>query len=245
MVSRFDALLRFASLRLGRRLGTEVTPGLTRKEMSDPSVRAQTQLSSLLKDGALRGSIRIPNTVGPMQVHVDLQAGRVTCQVELDAPKQGRPVTRVKWLIRQLRGATDDVRIEAATAHQRGPGAAELLKAVRQTPESLVADKGRDLRSFRVAKTTPIGTKRGTGRGAFIDSVLTAVDSFYSDVLQHLKAWAAAPPPMREPVETPPVTPRSLASTAHSSQDGPDPLVAEDSSPHDTSPPARSNDSTD
>jgi hypothetical protein len=125
--------------------------GLTRKEMSDPSVRAQALLSSLVQDGVLRGSIRIPNTVGPMQVHVDLRAGRVTCQVELDAPKQGRPVTRVKWLVRQLRGARDDVRIEASTAHQRGPGAAELLKALRQTPELLVTDKSRDLRSFRVA----------------------------------------------------------------------------------------------
>ena len=36
VVARFDALLRFASLRLGRRLGTEVVPVLSRKEPPTP-----------------------------------------------------------------------------------------------------------------------------------------------------------------------------------------------------------------
>ena len=41
VVARFDALLRFASLRLGRQLGTEVVPVLSRKEQADPALRAQ------------------------------------------------------------------------------------------------------------------------------------------------------------------------------------------------------------
>ncbi len=40
VVARFDALMRFTSLSLGRRLGTEVVPVLTRKELADPSLRA-------------------------------------------------------------------------------------------------------------------------------------------------------------------------------------------------------------
>ena len=36
VAARFDALLRYASLRLGRQLGTEVTPALSRKELADP-----------------------------------------------------------------------------------------------------------------------------------------------------------------------------------------------------------------
>jgi hypothetical protein len=68
-----------------------------------------------------------------------------------------------------------------------------------------------------------MGTKRGRGRGAYIDSLIEAVDAFYADVLQHLKAWSAAPPRMREPAETPPVSPPSLAATAQSSQDGAEP----------------------
>ena len=75
-------------------------------------------------------------------------------------------------------------------------------------------------RASALALSAPLGTKRGRGRGAAIDSVLTAVDTFYGEVLQYLKAWTAAPPKLREPAELPPQTPAALVSTALSSQDG-------------------------
>lgn len=81
-----------------------------------------------------------------------------------------------------------------------------------------------------------MGTKRGRGRGSFIDSVLGATDTFYVDVLQHLKAWSAAPPRMRASggpdVEPEPVKPASLSSTDLSSQDGPEPASAQTSPPN-------------
>jgi hypothetical protein len=190
--------------------------------MTDPTVRAQALRASMVSQGVLEGGIRIPNTVGDMHVNVDLRAGQITCHVDLEAPKEGRPATRVNWLLKQLRQAPDTVRVEAFTTHQRGPGATAMVPDIRANPTTLVADAKKELRSFRIAMTVPMGSKRGRGRGAFIDSLLAAVDGFYGDVLQHLKAWAAAPPKMREPVETPPVSPKSLASTAQSSQDGPE-----------------------
>jgi hypothetical protein len=72
---------------------------------------------------------------------------------------------------------------------------------------------------FRVALDRPLGAKRGRGRGSFIDSVLDAVDLYYAEVMQHVKAWTATPPKVRESLEVPPVAP-SLVSTALSSQDG-------------------------
>ena len=152
----------------------------------------------------------------------DLRAGTVTCHIDIDAPREGRPTTRVNWLIRQLKAAPDGVRIESRAAHERGPGAADLLKNVRENPGLLVADPSRELRSFRVALTASMGTKRGRGRGCFIDSVLSAIDAFYADVVQNLKIWAAAPPRLRPEVETEqPTVPPALVSTALSSQDNP------------------------
>lgn len=84
-----------------------------------------------------------------------------------------------------------------------------------------MTDPKREVRSFRVAMSVPMGVKRGRGRGAFIDSVLDLVDTFYGDVVQHLKAWSAAAPKLREPVQVPDVPP-VLASTSLSSQDGPE-----------------------
>jgi hypothetical protein len=167
----------------------------------------------------LRGAIKIPNAIGPLVVTADLRAGRIACHVDVDAPREGRPTTRVNWLVRQLRAAPETLRIEASVAHSRGPGTAELLKVVRVEPTKLVADPTKELRSFRVALSSSLGSKRGRGRGSFIDSMLDAVDAFYGEVLQYLKAWSAAPPKLREEPE-PPTRPVALSSTALSSQDG-------------------------
>ena len=220
VAARFDALIRYASLRLGRTLGAEVVPVVSRKEAADPTVRGAALVDSLAKDGRLSGGIRIPNAVAPVHLDVDLRAGRVTCWIELDAPKEGRPATRVNWLVRQLKNAPEGLRVEAVAAHSRGPGAVSLLKDVRLDPAVLVQDPKRELKSFTLALTAPLGTKRGRGRGAAIDSVLVAVDTFYGDVLQHVKAWTAAAPKMREPAEAPAGTAPALVSTALSSQDG-------------------------
>ena len=225
VVSRFDALLRFTSLRLGRRLGTEVVPVLTRRELADPALRAQALTQMLCDSGQLAGAITIPGTVGQLVITADLRASRITCHTDIDSPREGRPTTRVNWLVRQLKNAPASARIECFQAHARGSSAAELLSTVRVTPASLVADPARDIRMFRVAAVTAMGTKRNGVRGSFIQSVLDATDEFYAGVLQDLKAWSAAPPKMR-PIsptapDAEPTRPASLSSTDFSSQDGP------------------------
>lgn len=233
VAARFDALLRYVSLRLGRTLGTEVVPVASRKEAADPTLRAAALIDGLVRDGRLTGAVRIPNAVAPLQIEVDLRAGRVTCQVDLDAPKEGRPTTRINWLIRQLKGAPEGLRVEAFASHSRGLSTASLLKDLREDATVLVQDPTRELRSFRLAVSVPLGAKRGRGRGAAIDSVLAAVDSFYGDVLQHLKAWTAAPPKMREAAEPPKDISPALVSTALSSQDGVEPVVSVDAASRD------------
>jgi hypothetical protein len=157
-----------------------------------------------------------------LHVTADLRAGQVVCHVELDAPREGRSTTRVNWLVRQLRNAPETVRLEAFAMHARGAGSAALLAAVRTDTATLINDPKRELRAFRVAQSFPMGTKRGTGRGAFIDSVSAAIDAFYESVVQNLKPWAPTPPRLRsdeESVDRPTDVPAALVSTALSSQD--------------------------
>jgi hypothetical protein len=220
VAARFDALLRYVSLRLGRTLGTEVVPVVSRRDAADPNLRTAELVDNLVKEGRLAGAIRIPNAVAPLNIELDLRANRVTCHVDVDAPREGRPTTRVNWLLRQLKSAPDALRLEAFALHTRGPGAADLLKAVREDPALLVQDAKKEVRGFRIALTSQLGTKRGRGRGAAIDSVLDGVDTFYGDVLQYLKAWTAAAPKMREVAELPDDRRPALVSTALSSQDG-------------------------
>jgi hypothetical protein len=223
VAARFDALLRYVSLRLGRTLGTEVVPVLSRKEAADPALRTAALVDALAKEGRLSGALRIPNAVAPLNIDIDLRSGRVTCMVDVDAPREGRQTTRVNWLVRQLKNAPETLRMEAFAMHARGVSTASLLKDVREDAAVLVQDPKKDLRTFRLALTAQLGLKRGRGRGGAIDSVLGAVDTFYGEVLQHLKTWTAVPPRMREIADVSDEKPPALVSTALSSQDGEEP----------------------
>ena len=222
VVGRFDALMRFTCLRLGRQLGIDVVPALSRNQLANPAVRTAELVQQLVGSNQMTAGIRIPSAVGPLSVTVDLRASRIICHVDVDSPREGRPTTRVNWLVRQLKNAPDDLRLEAFAMHARGIGTAALLGKVREDPSALIGDPTKELKSFRIAQTTAAGLKRGRGRGGFVDSILDAIDLFYINVLQNLKPWMPSPPRMRpeeaeiphEPVRAP------LISTAISSQDG-------------------------
>jgi hypothetical protein len=128
-----------------------------------------------------------------LDIVADLRAGRVSVAVDVDAPREGRPATRVNWLARQLRDAPEVLRIDAFTANSRTSTSA-LLRAVREDPGVLIDDPKRDLRTFRIIATSPLGTKRWVGRGGFIDSVLAALDGFYGSVVQQVRPWTARAP---------------------------------------------------
>jgi hypothetical protein len=192
-LSRWDQLLRYAALRLGRELGADVQVVLTRKEVADPNLRAAALAKDIVERGVLTGSLRIPDAIAPIDVTADLRAGRVIVSVDVDAPREGRAATRVNWLLRQLRDAPDALRIDAWTVGAR-TSTSELLRVVRDDPTRLIESTHKELRTFRVAASSPMGTKRSAGRGGFIDSVLAAVDGFYAAVVEQLRPWAPKAP---------------------------------------------------
>lgn len=219
-VSRFDGLLRYIGLKLGRRLGTDVVIGLTRKEAQDPMLRANVLLQSLTENGSLAGALKIPATVGPITVTADIRAGQVICTIDLDAPRDRRSTARVTWVLRQLKAAPDTTRLESFFLHGRTAGAASLLKDARNSPTTLAPDAHRDLRYFRIACSSKLGTKAGHRSGSFIDSITNAVDAFYENIVQNLKPWAASPPKLR------PDTHDDITSAATT------PIVADDLTAH-------------
>jgi hypothetical protein len=227
VASRWDQLIQYLALRLGRQLGTEVEPALSRRELNEPALRSQAVVAGLVSRGLLEGGLRIPGAAGSVVLAADLRAGRITCSLDVDAPRDGRPLTRVNWLLRQLKNAPDMVRIDAFAQYARGASTSELLRDARANPGLLVGDPKRELRSFRITMAATMGTKRGQGRGSFVASVLELLDAFYTEVVHTTKPWAATPPKLRAPVmpDQPHAVSTALVSTALSSQDGvaPDP----------------------
>ncbi|MDX6288128.1 MAG: hypothetical protein QOG53_3613 [Frankiales bacterium] len=222
VAAKWEQLVRYAGMRLGRQLGIEVLPALSRRDLANPGSRMQEQMTSLVSKGTLTGSLRVPNTVGPVVLTADLRAGQVSASLSVDAPKEGRPLTRINWLLRQLKDAPDDLRIDAFTPWSRGTSRSDLLRKVREDPSLLLDEQKREIRSFTLTLSKSSGSKRGQGKGSFVGSVLDLLDSFYKGVVQSVKGWSPAPPKLRQPEPgqlTEPNIPNELVSTALSSQD--------------------------
>ncbi|MDN3495739.1 hypothetical protein QL996_07360 [Planococcus sp. APC 4015] len=220
VAARFDALLRYGALKLGQRLGADVTQVLTKAETANPALRIAAVTDMLVNEGKMSGAIRIPNAVSPLTLTVDIRAAQITCSFSTSAPAEGRPTTRVNWVLRQLKDAPDTLRVEAFAARQRG-GTAELLKTAREDPNVLVADASKEIKSFTVTYIGKMGASRLAGRSGFIDSVMDAIVVSYDVVGQRLKDWSAAPPRLRKPEEVvvDDAVPKDIPSAALSSQD--------------------------
>ncbi|HEX2578062.1 MAG TPA: hypothetical protein VHK88_17065 [Aquihabitans sp.] len=227
VASRWDQLVRFACLTHGQKLGVEVQPLLTRKELADPLLANQALVAGLAESGVLQRDIKIIGAVAPLTLGADLRSQKVTCSLSIDAPKEGRATTRVNWLVRQLKDAPENLRIDTFVVNGRSVAASELLKDVRENPALLVPDPSKELRAFRLVLAAPMGAKRGKGRGSFIGSVLNVLESFYESTAQNLRPWAPSAPKLRPVPEQVDAEAQeqgvshSLVSTAASSQDGP------------------------
>lgn len=207
VADRFGGLISFAAMRLSRELGIGVRPMVAQVQLRDPAKYLQEAVTTFTSTGRLQGALRVPAAVAPIKVTADLRAGLIHCAVTVPAPREGRSTTRVNWLVRQLKAAPGNLCIEASTAWQRGRGPARTLDQAREDPKSLVDDPDHELRSFTVSLSSNAGPARGQGHGSFVNSVLAAVEKFYTDVVQHIKPWAAAPPRVKD---TEPASPGEL-----------------------------------
>lgn len=190
---RYEQLMSFAAMRLSRELGVEVRPALSRNDMKEPARRLQTAVTTLAETGILSGGLRVPNAAAPIEVTADLRAGRIRCSMTVDSPTTGRAATRLNWLLRQLRESKGQVYVEAIAVRQRGKGPVRTLSELRETPKLALDDPAKELRAFTVSLSANAGTKRGKASGSFVTSVLETVDTFYAEVVQHIKPWTAPP----------------------------------------------------
>jgi len=198
VADRFGSLISFAAMRLTRELGTIVRPMVAQAQLRDPGRYLQEAVTTLTDTGRLQGALRVPAAVAPIKVTADLRAGLIHCSVTVPAPREGRPTTRVNWLVRQLKTAPAHLCIEASTAWQRGRGPARTITQVRSDPKVLLDEGGNELRSFTLTLSSNAGPARGQGHGSFINSLLAAVETFYTDVVQHIRPWNAGPPKVKE-----------------------------------------------
>lgn len=127
VTDRFGGLISFLALHLSRDLGTGVRPVVSQAQLRDPAKYLQEAVNEFVGTGSLQGSIRVPDAVAPIKITADLRAGLVHCSVTVPAPREGRPTTRVNWLVRQLKTAPGLVCIQPAVVGQRAADRPEPL----------------------------------------------------------------------------------------------------------------------
>lgn len=186
---RFDQLIRHVALQLSALLGVDVR-SIPPRNAPDAATRCQ----QLADSGLLFGTLRVPGAVDLIVLSADLRSERVGCSIQVGAPRDGRLLTRINWLLRQLPEARDSIRVEAALSGTRGASTAELVGVLRKNPESLIPKDGRDIRAFKVVMEAPIGAKRAAVPGGLIGSVRDLTNAFYAEVVQNLNPWSARPP---------------------------------------------------
>jgi stress response protein SCP2 len=191
--ARFDQLVQHVGLQLSSALGVDVQ-ALAPRNAPDAVSRCQ----QLADSGVLFGCLRVPGAVDVLVLSADLRTDRIGCSISIEAPREGRPLTRVNWLLRQLPDTTRDaLRVEAQLAGGRGATTAQLLGALRESPDKLLSADGRDIKAFKLVLEGPMGAKRAAGSGGLIQSVRATTFSFYAEVVQNLRPWSARPPKLQ------------------------------------------------
>jgi hypothetical protein len=226
VVERWEQFVEYLCLGLSQDLGVQVLSAHSRAR--DGQDWADSLLKQLEKDGLLSGSFRVPGAVGPIEVEADLRARLTRASVKVTAPKEGRPQTRINWILRQLKKAPEDLRVEVQFARTKETTAL-LLKDAREAPAGLLSptDPKREPRSFTLSLARPLGTKRGRGERSFVLETRRQVVSFYGDLVEGLSEWRPKAPKL--PAEKPSEDAGDPRRTIPSVSDAPTPGHASES----------------
>jgi hypothetical protein len=193
VVDRWEQFIEYLCLGLSQDLGVQVLSAQSKAK--DGERWTEALLTALEAAGKLTGSFRVPGAVGPIDVEADLRARLTRTSVKVNAPKDGRPLTRVNWILRQLNKAPRDLRVEVQFVRTKETTAL-LLGDALENPKALLSpsDPKREPRSFVLSLARPLGTKRGRGERSFVLETRRQVVGFYGELVENLRDWQPKAP---------------------------------------------------
>ena len=202
VVQRWDGFLKKVAFRLRARLGVDVQRKASRAERNDPTVRIRNLHTTVINDGELRGTFRIPDAAGDLRVVVLLAARSVRYAIEVDAPREGRAKTRINWLLRQL--ASEDVPGDMlVTAHwdQRKLSSQARVRDLKENSDLLLQDsyghmlpKEASPRLFSLDWTIALPKGKGRSTAPVLEGIAQTVEEFYKRVVEGLRPFVPRAP---------------------------------------------------
>jgi hypothetical protein len=200
VVNKFESLMRFVAFKLSARLGVQVREIAPKIAKDDPKKYLLESTNNFVNTRTLTGKISVPGAVSDIEITADLRANQVLCQIQVSAPNDGRSLTRVNWLLKQLSDAPKSTRIEVFVKNGRQAASVAMLSDAVADPKKLMPLGDKEIVSFKLTTSTKMGSKRGSGAGSFIQSVTDSVEQTYGSVLQGLRPWSTKAPKLSDAV---------------------------------------------
>jgi hypothetical protein len=197
VAERWEQFTNYLCLGLSQDLGENVT--VLRPRRQTTSMRLDELVRMLTSEGRLEATLRVPGAIGDIDLRADLRTRQTLTRVSFAAPGEMRAKPRINWLLRQLKEAPGDLRVDVAYPNARQTTAG-LLSVVMEEPERLLyePDPRREPRSFSLTLLRKMGQKRGKEEGSFVRETRNQIVDFYGDLVQNLKPWQARAPRLRE-----------------------------------------------
>jgi len=221
VVKRWHAFLRKTALQLRAKLGAEVKVVMSHAERSDPEVRFKNLLAAVLNDQQLSGTFRVPHAAGDMSVVVLLPARSVQYVLKVKAPTEGRPKTRLKWLIKQL--SSDEVPDELVVHVDWGyrVSSQATIAQAKVEIETLLWDNNKqpippksEPRCFCLRRSAPLPKGRGRSTAPVLEGIAEGIEDFYRHVVEKIRPYVQKAPKL------PPEEDKQATPQANSHQQG-------------------------
>lgn len=203
VVRNWDGFVRKTALRLRAKLGVEVEQRIRRGEQADPEKRLAQLHAAALESTTLSGEFKVPGAVGDISVEMLLPARSVRYGVDVDAPRDGRQLTRLKWLARQLSDSdwTPETMSVTTTWSQSRSLCCARLGDVLGDPAILLRDtNGQTIdkkltpRKFRIEWTTRLQKGRSRGSTQVLEGISSDLERFYKRVVERLVPYTPKAP---------------------------------------------------
>lgn len=207
VVEHWDAFLRKSAFRLRARLGVDVGLRMSRAESGDTALRIKRLLDLALATSQLPGEFRIPDAAGDLSVAVLLSSQLMQCSIALNASTEGKPLTRIKWLLRQLQSAAaaDDEEVPNNLLIQVNWGWGQSSQAkfedTKDRADILLYDgngqpipKDAQPRSFTLLLTRKICKGKGRSTVPVLEDIQKGIEEFYSCIVERLRPYVPRAP---------------------------------------------------
>jgi hypothetical protein len=187
------------SLVLSRQLGRDVSVRVSRAHAADPSARQKADLNFLADAQSLSAGLVVPDAAAPIDILADFRKRAVTLSMHLAAPAERQSTkARLNWLLRQIQKSDPSNVYIRLNWRGRAQPTLHSLSTLRESPDIASAEREElAVTSFHVLLVRDLGGRFAQRRN-FVSELATAVPAFYEQVGQHLRAWQAPAPKVRE-----------------------------------------------